>query len=82
VYTALVRTPEGKRSLRIPQCKRDDSVKFNLGGVRWDVMDRIDMLQDMDKVTGSFKHGNGPSGFTELWELFSFFRRIMLYGGS
>lgn len=43
VYTALVRTPEGKRPLSRPQCKRNDSVKFNLGGVKWDVMDRIDV---------------------------------------
>ena len=47
-YKALVRTPEGKRPLRGPQCKRDDSVKIKLGGVRWNVMDRTDMTQDRD----------------------------------
>lgn len=58
VYKALVRTPEGKRPLRRPQCKRDDSVKIKLAGLRWDVMDRIDVAQDRDLLTlsnfGSF----------------------------
>ena len=44
-------------------------LKLNLREVRWDVMDKIDMAQDGDKVTCSFKHGSGPSGFIEVWEL-------------
>jgi len=34
VYKGLVRTPEGKRPLRRPECKSNDSAKIKLGGVR------------------------------------------------
>lgn len=34
VYKALVRTPEGKRPLRRPQCERNHSVKIKPGGIR------------------------------------------------
>ena len=50
MHKALVRTPEGNRPLRRPQCKRHDSVEIKLGGVRWDVMDRIDMAQERERL--------------------------------
>jgi hypothetical protein len=33
-------------------------------------MDWIDLAEESDHVTGSYEHGNEPSGSMKCWEIF------------
>ena len=45
-YRALVGNPEGKRSLRRPQRRREDNIKMDLREVGCDPRDWIELAQD------------------------------------
>ena len=47
-YRVLVGTPEGKRPLGRPRCRREDKIKICFQAVRWGGMDWIDLAQDRD----------------------------------
>jgi hypothetical protein len=48
-YRILVGKTEGKRPLGRPRRKWVDNIKIDLGEIRWDGMDWIDVAQDRDQ---------------------------------
>jgi hypothetical protein len=48
-YRLLVRTPEGKRPLGRPRRMWVDNIKMDLGNIRRDGMDWINLAQDRDR---------------------------------
>ena len=49
IYSVLVRTPEGKRSLGIPRRRWENNIKMDLQEVRCGEIDWIDLAQDRDR---------------------------------
>jgi len=49
-YRILMRKPECKTLLRRPGLKWEDNIKINLIAVGWEIMDRIHLVQDRDKL--------------------------------
>jgi hypothetical protein len=45
-YRISVGTPEGKRPLGRPRRGWVDNIKMDLGGIRWNNMDWVDLTQD------------------------------------
>jgi hypothetical protein len=46
VYKLLVGTPEGKRPLRRPRCRRIDNIKMGLLEIGLNIVDWIGLAQD------------------------------------
>jgi hypothetical protein len=45
----LVGKPEGKTPLGRPRSRWEDNVRIDLGGIRWGVVDWMDLAQDRDQ---------------------------------
>jgi hypothetical protein len=50
-YRILVGSPEGKRPLGRPRCRRVDNIKVYLREIEWDGMVWINLAQDRDQWT-------------------------------
>jgi hypothetical protein len=48
-YRILVGKPEEKRPLGRPRSRWVDNIRIDLGEIRWDGMDWIDLAQDRDQ---------------------------------
>jgi len=48
-YKILVRKCEGKRSFGRPRCSREDSIRLDLRGIGWKVVDWTHLAQNRDK---------------------------------
>jgi len=48
-YRVLVGKPGGKRSLGVPRCRWEDTIKMDLPEVTWRGMDWTALAQDMDR---------------------------------
>jgi hypothetical protein len=48
-YRILVGKPEGKRPLGRPRRRWLDNIKLDLGEIKWDGIDWIDVAQDVDQ---------------------------------
>jgi hypothetical protein len=48
-YRLLVGNPEGKTPLGRPRCRWVYNIKMDLGEIRWDGVEWIDLAQDRDK---------------------------------
>jgi hypothetical protein len=48
-YRVLVGKPDGKRSLRVPRCRWEDTIKMDLPEVTWGGMGWTALAQDMDR---------------------------------
>jgi hypothetical protein len=48
-YRILVGKPEGKRPLGRPRRRWVDNIKMDLGEIRWDGRDLIELAQDRDQ---------------------------------
>jgi hypothetical protein len=49
IYRIFMGKPEGKRPLGRPR-RREYNVKMDLGEIGWGVMDRIDLVQDIEQL--------------------------------
>jgi hypothetical protein len=49
VYRILVGMPEGKRPLGRPRHRWVNNIKMDLGEIRWNGMDWIDLVQNRDQ---------------------------------
>jgi hypothetical protein len=48
-YKILAETLEGTRPLGTPRCRWEDNNNMDLRGIRWDVMDWINLSHDRDQ---------------------------------
>ena len=48
-YRVLVGEPDGKRSLGVPRCRWEDTIKMDLPEVTWGGMDRTALAPDKDR---------------------------------
>jgi hypothetical protein len=73
-YRVLLEKPEGKRLLGRLRHRWEDNIKMDHQEVGCEGMDWIDLAQYMDKVLGSCKRGNEPSGSIKCGEFFDYLR--------
>jgi hypothetical protein len=68
-YRVLVGKPERKRPLRRIRHTWEDNIKMDLQKVGMGGMDWIELAQDRDKVAGTCKCSNKPSGSIKCDEI-------------